>query len=342
MIKHNGEAEPRHCARIGKEIIRKGTAFPHIRRQSREHRAASLPGPRWNRSLLAGNGKYRVANEAQILWNSTQEHERLARALNIYLDVVNRFPRTRAARDALYTAAVCHERLSNYNPYWREIYEKGLHAGQRMVTYADVKATYPNYQLPRGTFGWQPSTRTVNDGPGWAAAPKPLPRLTKRERLKMFINGLRDRLTSIWDEQGRRWLTEIMIVFGLLFTGRIAARNRKRLRARMAPSSNRTIPAGGELPVVRDVLDRSGRAESTRATQKVPGREAAGIYGTVPGPSQPPRPHKKPGLAFFAGRAFVKSAVDCGVWLGSHVNTQRPQFALRAQSGRGRPRSVAS
>jgi len=188
----------------------------------------------WNLGNLAGEGTYRVPNESQILWNSTQEHDRLARALNIYLDVANRYPRTRAARDSLYTAAVCHERLSNYNPYWRGIYQNGLHAGYRMVTYTDVKATYPNYQLPRGTFGWQPSTRTVNNGPGWAASPKPLPHLTKRERLRNFINGFRDRLTSFWNQNGRRWLTEIVIVVGLLFTGRVARRNHRQLRARIA------------------------------------------------------------------------------------------------------------
>lgn len=188
----------------------------------------------WNLGQLAGEGRYRVLNESQILWNSTQEHDRLARALNIYLDVAARFPSTRAARDSLYTAAVCHERLSNYNPYWRQIYQNGLHPGQRMVTYKDVKAAYPKYQLPRGTYGWQPSTRTVNDGPGWAAAPKPIPRPTRTARLKMLAQILSNRLTSFWNEKGRRWLTEIMIVFGLLFTGRIAARNRRRLRARIA------------------------------------------------------------------------------------------------------------
>jgi hypothetical protein len=190
----------------------------------------------WNLSLLAGEGRYRVANESQLLFNSTQEHERLARALKIYLDVVNRFPRTRAARDSLYTAAVCHERLSAYNPYWREIYQNGLHAGERMVTYQDVKATYPNYQLPRGTFGWQPSTRTVNGGPGWQAPPqppKPKPRLTKSARLKILGNSLVDGLTSFWNEKGRRWSTECVIVLGLWFTLRVAARNRKRLRARL-------------------------------------------------------------------------------------------------------------
>jgi TolA-binding protein len=188
----------------------------------------------WNLGELAGEGRYRVVNESQILWRATQEHDRLARALNIYLEVVSQFPRTRAARDSLYTAAVCHERLSNYNPYWREIYQNGLHAGQRKVTYKDVKAAYPNYQLPRGTYGWQPSTRTVNDGPGWAAPPKPIPRPTRTARLKMLIRDLTNRLTSFWNERGRRWLTEIGLVCGLLFAGRIAARNRRRLRARMA------------------------------------------------------------------------------------------------------------
>ena len=191
----------------------------------------------WNLSLLAGEGRYRVANESQLLFESTQEHERLARALKVYLDVVNRFPQTRAARDSLYTAAVCHERLAAYNPYWREIYQNGLHAGERMVTYRDVKAAYPKYQLPRGTYGWQPSTRTVNGGPGWQSPPKPQkppPRLTKRERLKIFVAAVSESLAAFWNERGRRWLTEFVIVLGLLFTVRVAARNRKRLRSRLA------------------------------------------------------------------------------------------------------------
>ena len=188
----------------------------------------------YNLGQFAGEGNYRVSNESQILFEATQEHDRLARALKVYLEVVKRFPRTRAARDALYTAAVCHERLSDYNPYWREIYQNGLHAGERMVTYADVKAAYPTYQLPRGTYGWQPSTRTVNDGPGWAKPPKPLPRLTRRQRVKLIVNELSNRLTVFWYEHGKRWLTEIIIVFGLVLTFRIARRNQRRLRARIA------------------------------------------------------------------------------------------------------------
>ncbi len=187
----------------------------------------------YNLGEFAGEGKYRTAGESQLLFNAQQQHERLARPLNTYLQIAEQFPHTKAARDALYTAAVSHERLSNYNPYWRNIYEHGLHAGARMVTYADVKATYPNYQMPQGTYGWQPSTRTVNNGPGWAAAPKPPPRLTRTARLKLFISHFKARLTSFWNETGKRWLTEILIVVGLLVTARIARRNHRRLCARI-------------------------------------------------------------------------------------------------------------
>lgn len=190
-----------------------------------------------NLGEFAGYGRYRAANESQVLFDSTQEHERLARALKIYLEVAQKFPRTKAARDALYTAAVCHDRLSNYNPFWRLIYENGMHAGQRMVTYEDVTATYPNYQLPRGTYGWQPSTRTVNGGPGWAPPPPPPPkpkRLTKRERLKLFVDEVSKRANAFWQEKGQRWMTESLIVFVLVFTVRLARKNQRRLRARIA------------------------------------------------------------------------------------------------------------
>lgn len=187
----------------------------------------------YNLGQFAGEGAYRVPNEGQTLLASQQEHDRIARSLKIYLDIAQRFPQTRAARDALYTAAVCHERLSNYNPYWREIYQNGLHAGERMVTYADVQATYPNYQLPLGTYRWEPSTRTVNGGPGWAAAPKPPRRLTKRERVRLFLNAFSERLTRLWHEDGKRWLTEIAIVSCLAFVFPIARRNHNRLKVRI-------------------------------------------------------------------------------------------------------------
>lgn len=196
----------------------------------------AVPGY-YNLGMLAGNGRYRASNEAQILFNSQQEHERLARALKIYLQVAARFPRTKAARDALYTAAVCHERLSDYNPYWRGIYKNGLHAGDRMVTYADVKATYPNYQLPRGTYGWQPLTRTVSNGPGWEPPPPPPPkprRFTRTERVKFYAGIVRDHSTRFWNENGKRWLIEIALGFGLIVMIRMARRNQRRLRARIA------------------------------------------------------------------------------------------------------------
>lgn len=195
----------------------------------------------FNLGEFAGRGEYRKPNEAQVLFESQQEHDRIARALRIYLDIAKRFPQTRAARDALYTAAVCHERLANYNPYWRLIYGSGLHAGERMVTYDDVKATYPNYQLPRGTYGWDPATRTVYGGPGWAAAPKPPPRLTKRQRLRLFVNQFKatqqrfiDGALAFWNGYARRWLIEFVMAVGFVYTFRAARRDQRQLRKRIA------------------------------------------------------------------------------------------------------------
>lgn len=191
----------------------------------------------WHLSYFALEGRYRAPNESQRLFAYMQEHETLARALKIYLEIVDRYPQTRAARDAFYTAAVCHERLSGYNPYWRDIYEAGLHAGARMVTYTDVKAAYPTYQLPRGTFGWQPSTRTVNDGPGWAAPPKPTPRPSRWARSWARIRPIAENFFNeawvFWNEKVRRWITFIVLLFGVVFTARIAAQNRKLLRPKI-------------------------------------------------------------------------------------------------------------
>jgi hypothetical protein len=119
-----------------------------------------------------------------MLFDYMQKHDMAANALPIFLEVARRFPNTRAAPDALFTAAVCHQRLAEYNGYWREIYSDGGHAGERMVDYSDVRAAYPKYRFPRGTFGWEPATRTVNGGPGWDSLPKPKPRASRWSRVR--------------------------------------------------------------------------------------------------------------------------------------------------------------
>jgi hypothetical protein len=172
-----------------------------------------------------------------MLWNYSQEHDMAARALSIYLEVVRRFPDTRAARDALYTAAVCHLRLAGYNQYWRTAYDNGLHAGARMVTLADVRAAYPDYRYPRGTYGWRPSTRTVNGGPGWDAPPKPRPRLTRAARAKLLLAAWQPALVKTandWLIWLRHWLTVALLSAAALVAGRVAARTRRQLRIQLA------------------------------------------------------------------------------------------------------------
>jgi TolA-binding protein len=190
-------------------------------------------GRYWNLSYLASQNNYRATNESQTLFSYMQEHDTIARALKIYLEIVDNFPKTRAARDSLYTAAVCHERLAQYNDYWRGIYGAGLHAGSRFVNYKDVKAAYPSYQLPRGTFGWQPATRTVNDGPGWAAPPKPVPRSSRLARIKFLLEGYINPIVMFWNQTGRRGLSLLTIMIAMAFTCRIATQNRKSLRPRL-------------------------------------------------------------------------------------------------------------
>lgn len=204
---------------------------------------AAWRGTRYeNIAVLDMEGNYRRPGEAQTLWNYMQEHETIARALVIYLDIARRFPKTRAASDALYTAAVCHERLSGYSPYWRRIYSTNIHAGERMLTYEDVKAAYPDYRFPRATFGWEPSTRTVNGGPGRDLPPKPKLRLTGWERAKhvaeklweMFREKLWQPVWNYWDRNVRRYLTILLTLLNVLIIWRFAARARETLREQRA------------------------------------------------------------------------------------------------------------
>ena len=145
-----------------------------------------------------GESGYRAPAEAQKVWDYVQEHEGAARALSLYLEVVRLYPRTRAARDSLYTAVLCHQRLSNFNGYWREMYEeRGLHAGARLVTLADVRREYPQYKLPVAG-NWKPSTRTVSGEPAWPAPPKPI-RLTGFERARSKLKRGELRVGQAWE-----------------------------------------------------------------------------------------------------------------------------------------------
>ena len=141
-------------------------------------------------SDLANSDRFRLPNEWENLFEYSESHDTLARAIPLYLAIADKYPNTKAACDALYSAAVAHERLSDYNDYWRSIYERGLFAGPRLVDYKDVKRAFPSYQLPRGTNGWEPATRTVNGGPGWAPKPKPPVRPTRTQKIERMVKIL--------------------------------------------------------------------------------------------------------------------------------------------------------
>jgi outer membrane protein assembly factor BamD (BamD/ComL family) len=168
---------------------------------------------------LDHDGGFRQGGESQLLFDYMQKHDMAANSLPIFLEVVRRFPNTRAARDALFTAAVCHERLAEYNTYWRDIYAQGGHAGERMVTYCNVRAAYPKYRLPRGTLGWEPASRTVNGAYGWDQPPKPKPRPSRWARAARLVNG--------WANDGfklfNRLLTDVEFVVGRVWQTIVAA-----------------------------------------------------------------------------------------------------------------------
>jgi hypothetical protein len=151
---------------------------------------------------------YRAPAEAQKIWEYVQEHEGAARALSLYLEVVRLYPRTRAARDSLYTAILCHQRLASFNGYWRTMYEaRGLHAGARLVTLADVRREYPDYRLP-APGRWEPSTRTVSGRPAWPAPPRLKP-LTGFERARAKVKRAELRFGQAWE------------LFGEVYEGRV-------------------------------------------------------------------------------------------------------------------------
>ena len=163
-----------------------------------------------------GESDYRAPAEAQAVWRYEQEHEGPSRAVALYLEVVRRYPKTRAARDSLYTAVLCHQRLEEFNGYWRDQYASGLHAGTRVVTLADLRREYPDYRLP-SVGRWKPSTRTVDGRTAWPAPPKPKP-LTGVERARVKIKRAELRVSQAWG------------LFGEVYGGRVRAWTVKGLR----------------------------------------------------------------------------------------------------------------
>lgn len=165
--------------------------------------------------------QFRAPGERQLMRRYMESHEPVVRALKIYLQIAEDYPRTRAARDALYTAAVAHERLKGFELYWPGQYEAGLYAGDRLVTYEDVRRTYTDYRMPSGTYGWEPLTRTVRGHAAWPAPPKPKP-LTGVERARGKIKRAELRVAQVWG------------LFGEVYGGRVRAWTVKGLRWTLA------------------------------------------------------------------------------------------------------------
>jgi TolA-binding protein len=163
---------------------------------------------------------YRSPAEAQAVWHYEQEHEGPARAVALYLEVVRLYPQTRAARDSLYTAILCHQRLEEFNGYWRAMYESGLHAGARVVKFGDLRAAYPDFRLPV-PGRWEPSTRTVNGRPAWPAPPK-AKQPTGVERARSKIAHAERRVSQAWG------------LFGEVYGGRVRDWTVKALRRTLA------------------------------------------------------------------------------------------------------------
>lgn len=165
--------------------------------------------------------QFRAPGERLLMRRYMESHEPVVRALKIYLQIAEDYPRTRAARDALYTAAVAHERLKGFQLYWPGEYGAGLYAGNRLVTYEDVRRTYPNYRMPSGTYGWEPLARTVRGQAAWPAPPKPKP-LTGVERARGKIKRAELRVAQVWG------------LFGEVYGGRVRHWTVKGLRWMLA------------------------------------------------------------------------------------------------------------
>jgi TolA-binding protein len=155
----------------------------------------------------------RLPGEAQNLFEYSKSHETVARAIPIYLDIVDHYPQTKAAKDALYSAVIAHERLSDYNSFWRETYERGFFVGPRIVDNSDINRLFPKFRWPKSRLGWEASTRTVNGGSAWPDPPKktPAPRLARTQKATQMFNKL-------WESSVTRFSTNASSSFSSSWT----------------------------------------------------------------------------------------------------------------------------
>jgi hypothetical protein len=117
-------------------------------------------------------------------------------AENRFWTLLRKFPGSEKREAALYMVGLCHLKQSACAGFFEDHetnplhdtdehrknheyqFRRDHHWRQARHFFILVKAAYPKYVFPRGTYGWEPSTRTVNGGPGWILpppAPKPKP-----------------------------------------------------------------------------------------------------------------------------------------------------------------------
>lgn len=235
--------------------------------------------------------QFRAPGERQLMRRYMESHEPVVRALKLYLRIAEDYPHTRAARDALYTAAVAHERLKGFQLYWPGEYNSGLYAGDRLVTYGDVRRTYPDYRMPSGTYGWEPLTRTVRGQAAWPAPPKPKP-LTGVERARGKIKRAELRVAQAWGlfgevyggrvrawtVKGLRWTLAALVALFVLLVFRRTRRARHFLYKQLA----RRIKRGRAARAVRATYAPAS-TYAAHAHQQFGARLRAAVYDTAHG-----------------------------------------------------------
>lgn len=185
------------------------------------------------------NMSTRAAGEKQKLWEYMQDHESVSRALKLYLEVVRKYPNTKAAPEALYTAAICHRLLKDFNASWSGMYYNGLFAGERFVDYEDVRREYPKYRFPV-SGKWKPSNRTVSDENAYPPLPKK-PRLSWKERVTVkfsdawqtttgYFTSTKNSFVEFWENTITHWLTVASLLLCFILSSRVAASTRFGLR----------------------------------------------------------------------------------------------------------------
>jgi hypothetical protein len=142
----------------------------------------TLPGKDCGQTFFPGWSKAKKCaspREEQLIFEYSQLPQTLARSIPIYVEIMKNFPRQKRQKTQCVSAAVAHERLSDLNEYWRDIYRRGLYAGPRIGRVFIHRSNVPAFSMAPIEAWLGSRNANCQRRPSLSATATPVPKLTR-------------------------------------------------------------------------------------------------------------------------------------------------------------------